>query len=838
MSDVHIPSNLEPELRRCLEALDRGQTNITAYDVAYTTDPDVSVGAQLTTNIAAIAALAGGMQADQDYIITGLFQYNRGALAPFGVVSGAAYVPNLDSDKLDGYEGAELAALAEDETITGSWTFDAYTKFGTGTTTHALSASGDVLVSGKLEVDGAGYFDSTTSFFDQLNVDADIDFVNSTDQLKWTATKYITGTVGLELHDATLIQMYAPTSYFVGTAAAATLTVEFRRVSGATDSRLGVIGVADNFWTGTIAGDLVLQAIGATKTLWLLAGNNVFKLGPTGLTTGAGGAGVDYTYTIDGQTNDYVETWDEGNDVMYTSDAWLFGDAARIYFEASGTTKGTEYIASANDEHLDLYADTSVDCNAALDMSGNHITSCASLALAEQSPVPASAAANTLVAYAEAVKGFSFLSSLDDTGMRRKFQRDSVFVGKNTTGSSIPAFRAVYAIGSEDDVPLIAKARANNTATMPAIGVTLEAIAHDAYGRIMQIGLVENANTSAFAAGDILYVSSVTAGILVATAPLWPNIRQEIGTILAVDASVGSVQVVARSMFNEGILDHGGLLGLADNDHTQYLLLAGGTMTGPIDMGAQAITNGGAITGAAITGTSFVIGANTLDTNEWAYLDGQDQALKVADSPTFANVTVAGGGEVRFSDVGDSHYVGFEAPPLSATQIWVLPDADGAADEMLTTDGAGNLTWAAGGTGGLSITMNEDTWIGIGATSERIVFNGSEGTLEVRDAILECHDLLDMMGNPLINVSLLETAAIGPYNPANAIDVEASLEMAAGVDLDCYTNAAYFKPRRVSQSAIPTPEANELLVWRDSDDSKTYLVYNDVDEGVRSVEMT
>jgi hypothetical protein len=120
---------------------------------------------------------------------------------------------------------------------------------------------------------------------------------------------------------------------------------------------------------------------------------------------------------------------------------------------------------------------------------------------------------------------------------------------------------------------------------MPAIGITLEAVATGAYGRIMQIGLVENANTSAFTAGDVLYVSSTVAGVLVKTAPLWPNIRQEIGTILAVDASVGSVQVVARSMFNEGILDHGGLLGLADNDHTQYLLLTGGTMSGNITMG-------------------------------------------------------------------------------------------------------------------------------------------------------------------------------------------------------------------------------------------------------------
>lgn len=45
------------------------------------------------------------------------------------------------------------------------------------------------------------------------------------------------------------------------------------------------------------------------------------------------------------------------------------------------------------------------------------------------------------------------------------------------------------------------------------------------------------------------------------------------------------------------------------------------------------------------------------------------------------------------------------------------------------------------------------------------------------------------------------------------------------------------KPRRLSQSAQPTPAVGELILWHDTDDSKTYLVYNDTDEGVRKVEL-
>jgi hypothetical protein len=169
------------------------------------------------------------------------------------------------------------------------------------------------------------------------------------------------------------------------------------------------------------------------------------------------------------------------------------------------------------------------------------------LDLAEISP-PASPAANQLRYFSEDVKGFSFPSIVDAGGMTRKLLRDSVFVGKNETGSTIAASRIVYAAGSVDDVPSIALAKADAAATMPAIGVTLESIADGAFGRIMQVGLLEDVNTLAYSAGDVLYVSAATAGVPTATAPVYPNIAQEIGTILVDSATVGAIQIVARSI--------------------------------------------------------------------------------------------------------------------------------------------------------------------------------------------------------------------------------------------------------------------------------------------------
>ena len=56
--------------------------------------------------------------------------------------------------------------------------------------------------------------------------------------------------------------------------------------------------------------------------------------------------------------------------------------------------------------------------------------------------------------------------------------------------------------------------------------------------------------------------------------------------------------------------------------------------------------------------------------------------------------------ELHFLELAASgtNYVGFKAPDaIGSSQIWVLPDADGSASEVLSTDGSGNLSWVSGG---------------------------------------------------------------------------------------------------------------------------------------------
>src|SRR5690348_9031145 len=68
--------------------------------------------------------------------------------------------------------------------------------------------------------------------------------------------------------------------------------------------------------------------------------------------------------------------------------------------------------------------------------------------------------------------------------------------------------------------------------------------------------------------------------------------------------------------------------------------------------------------------------------------------------------TAAGNtGEQRFLELtaNGANYVGFKAPDnLAANKIWVLPATDGTSGQLLSTDGAGNLSWSSSAAGGIS----------------------------------------------------------------------------------------------------------------------------------------
>jgi hypothetical protein len=89
--------------------------------------------------------------------------------------------------------------------------------------------------------------------------------------------------------------------------------------------------------------------------------------------------------------------------------------------------------------------------------------------------------------------------------------------------------------------------------------------------------------------------------------------------------------------------------------------------------------------------------------------DGNDTtAVVAAGGVSLAphGTSTGNGTELRFQELAanGANYVGFKAPDaIASNEVWVLPNADGSADQVLKTDGSNNLSWGSAG-GGESFT--------------------------------------------------------------------------------------------------------------------------------------
>jgi hypothetical protein len=105
------------------------------------------------------------------------------------------------------------------------------------------------------------------------------------------------------------------------------------------------------------------------------------------------------------------------------------------------------------------------------------------------------------------------------------------------------------------------------------------------------------------------------------------------------------------------------------------------TLTTPV---ISSISNTGTLT--LPTSTDTLVGRDTTDT-----LTNKTLSSAVATTALTLNATA----ELRLADTDSSHYVGFKAPETVTTnKIWTLPAADGAAGQVLTTDGSGVFSFS------------------------------------------------------------------------------------------------------------------------------------------------
>lgn len=95
---------------------------------------------------------------------------------------------------------------------------------------------------------------------------------------------------------------------------------------------------------------------------------------------------------------------------------------------------------------------------------------------------------------------------------------------RNVTGATLTKGTAVYITGATGQLPTVSKALATSDATSAqTLGLMTADLANNSNGNVTIIGLISNINTSAYADGEQLYLSPITAGALTSTKPYAPN---------------------------------------------------------------------------------------------------------------------------------------------------------------------------------------------------------------------------------------------------------------------------------------------------------------------------
>lgn len=133
------------------------------------------------------------------------------------------------------------------------------------------------------------------------------------------------------------------------------------------------------------------------------------------------------------------------------------------------------------------------------------------------------------------------------------------------------------------------------------------------------------------------------------------------------------------------------------NGLTGTLDLVGGTDVSISESGTDiTVSNTSNLATVAARGgcTDCILDVDVVDalTISGGTIDNTVIGSTTAATGTFLTLRVSGGNEQRFYNAADTNYVGFQASSsLSSNQIWTLPTVDGLADQMLFTDGSGNL---------------------------------------------------------------------------------------------------------------------------------------------------
>jgi hypothetical protein len=289
-----------------------------------------------------------------------------------------------------------------------------------------------------------------------------------------------------------------------------------------------------------------------------------------------------------------------------------------------------------------------------------------------------------------------------------------------TIGSGAAGTNVIYANQGAATNPGLRYDSGTSTWQFSNNGVLWNDIGSGAGSGTVNAGLINQMTWYAAAGDTVSGLATANNGVLITSAAGVPSISSTLPA--AVQGNITAVGTVTSGVWNGTAIDDAHV---ADN-----LTISGGTVNNsPI---------GGVV---ASTGKFTTLTADNLVT-----------LLQAAIAIGPYGVGAGNTGEERFLELaaGGVNYVGFKAPDaIAANRIWTLPNADGAAGQLLSTNGSGILGWTTAAVGDV---------VGPGSSTTNRVALFSDGTGK---AIKESAGVLIDGSNNVTGVAALSITSMG-----------------------------------------------------------------------------
>jgi hypothetical protein len=215
---------------------------------------------------------------------------------------------------------------------------------------------------------------------------------------------------------------------------------------------------------------------------------------------------------------------------------------------------------------------------------------------------------------------------VDNDGVVDSAETTQIIV-RNSTGSTLTKGTVVYLSGATGNRPNAVRSQADTEATSSkTIGIVVANIANNADGYVAVNGTLHNLDTSAFTAGDSVWLSATTAGAYTSTIPVEPNHTVFIGYIARSHPTQGRLVIAIQNGYELNEL-HGVLISSeANNDllvyessttlwkNKTFSAIFGGTPLVSVPTLAQ-VTTAGNTTTNAITVGGLTVATNLIYTD-------------------------------------------------------------------------------------------------------------------------------------------------------------------------------------------------------------------------------